>query len=546
MADFDGNDGTELAGVEDRPAVDNKTLIVFASIAFLVLAGMVVVGVAGALESSDDCSTYGYGGYGCVDYEDAQATVEPSTDLVDRQTVSFVGSDFDPHFVSFAAAQCDASLVEELEADACDLSTTAYSFVDGDGGVQFDMTVRRVITTAAGGETDCAVPDACVIGAGTFEGFATPIEGVILPISFDPDVPPVPPLEIELSVDGISGGSASGTVVCNREASFYLDGELRQERGGQTAGAYGYMNEEVSCDTDEQEWTLVFRNGSRRLSGGPAVLNLYGYAYDGFDSANVQETLDVRLQGSDARPPVPSVEMDGEHTTIRIVDVVGSGADQQVVVEVYCGRPSDDASVYVSLSQWAGRDLVTAYGYKQLANCDGVHAVQVPIMTSGGVLAGGPARVDAEISVHGYEPPDYFYDYASATGEVRLSGELGGEAFDPEPNPDSRITIDSVTRSTIAGTVECDESVMVEISGYGVRKRGRTLEQASGYDFIECEGTTPFTLDLAMYGDGLPAGQAAVSVSAYAYRIIEMDDYDYYEYVWDDMQQASVRVRGSG
>jgi hypothetical protein len=171
----------------------------------------------------------------------------------------------------------------------------------------------------------------------------------------------------------------------------------------------------------------------------------------------------------------------------------------------------------------------------------------VPIIPNDGVLVGGPAQVDVQATLHDHRPPpDGYHDFASASGEVRLSGRLGGgDAFEPVPDPDSRITIDTVSRSAIEVTIECDEAVMVELYGYAVQQRGRNQNQASGFDFAECDGTTSFQIDLSSYGGGLSGGQAAIFVSAYAYRIVQMDGYDYYEYVWDDMQQASVRVRGS-
>lgn len=479
-------------------------------------------------------------------YTDAELFVDPSTDLVDRQTVTVTGSKLDPRFSSFGTAQCDAALVQASQIDACDLSTSRISTVDGDGNAEVDLVVRRIITTPLGGEIDCAVPGACVIGAGTFEGFATAIEGATHPISFDPAVPPVPPLELELEVDEVTADAVSGTVSCNREASFYFDAYLSQMRAGQWAEAYAYLSDDLACGTDPVEFTVAMMPFGRRLVGGPAEFVAYGSAYDGFESADAELARDVVLQGA-AGHSFPATTTDGMDTTVRVIGTAGSGDDLAIRVEVFCGRAVQYAFVDVVLRQWAGRDLVEAYGFERIDGCDGVHYVNVPVMPSWGVLVGGPAQVGVNVWAEDYNPPEFYFDRASATDEVRLTGQIGGgEPFEPVPNPGSRITIERVTRTSIEGTVECEEPVMVDISGYGVQQRGRTFDAASGYGFFDCDGTVPFSLDLAMYDDGLHGGQAAVSVSAYGFRIIDMNGYPYYEFVWSDWQEASVRVRGSG
>ena len=481
-----------------------------------------------------------------IDYEDAQIFVTPSENLVDRQTVTVTGIDLDPHFSSFGVALCDASLLGEAQVDACDLSTSRIGSVDGEGRAEIEMTVRRIITTSAGGEVDCAVPGACEIGGGTFSGFATAIEGARAPVHFDPDVPPVPPLEFEIEIDEVTADAVTGTATCNRDAEIQVDFSVNQEKAGDYASSYGYLYERAACDADGEEFTILLMSGDRRLTGGPATYSLWGYAYDGFEWVETQDSGEVSLRGG--LRPAPVVEsMDGVSTSIEIIGVEGRGAEQQLVVEVTCDRYAQSVWISASLQQWAGLDRVTAYGFIQFYNCDGIHRVSVPITPEDGVLVGGPAQVGVRATARDYRPPpDNYYDSASASGEVRLSGQLdGGDAFEPVPDPDSRITIDTVSRSAIEVTIECDEAVMVELYGYAIQQRGRNQNQASGYGFAECDGTTSFQVDLSSNGGGLSGGQAAIFISAYAYRIVQMDGYDYYEYVWDDMQQASVRVRGS-
>jgi hypothetical protein len=225
--------------------------------------------------------------------------------------------------------------------------------------------------------------------------------------------------------------------------------------------------------------------------------------------------------------------------------VTGSGDDQAIEVEIECGRVAEYTSVNVSVRQAAGLELVSAYGFTQIPFCDGTHVVAIPLTSNDGVLVGGPARVSVTATVHGYQPPDFFYDTATASDTVRLSGQLAAEFFDPVPNPGSRISIDEVTRTSISGTVECEEPVMVQLDAYAVQRRGRSMDGAYGYASLDCDGTTPFVVDIAMYGDGLQGGgTAAVQVYGSAYVIVERPGYIDYEYRWSDVQQASVRVRG--
>ena len=672
MSEISGDSSAAAdADIDRDDTFEKPPLAVIAGFVLAILAGLVVVGVAGALEADGDCGSYGYGGYGCVDYDDAQlvadpatdlvdyqlvtvsgvdfdppwapfaasqclaqdldtvgrdacdestttirnvdgngnivfsmrlrrfietaafgtvdcaatdacviggATVEgsfddfivregttaplhfdpdappvdftdgqvfvdPATDLVDRQTVTVTGVDIDPHGANFGAAQCDATLVLEHQADACDLRTSRIATVGEDGTASLELTVRRIITTAAGGEVDCAVEGACDIGGGSFEGFATAIEGDRVPILFDENVPPVPPLELDVTVDEITASTASGTVTCNREATFQIEGNVTQTKGRTTASAYGYFYDGMACDTDPSEWTMMLNPNNRRFTGGSASYMFYAYAYDGFESAFTQVEGDTRLRGR-PHPPATPTSIDGTDTSIAILGASGSGDEQVLEVLVECGRAVEYASVNVSVRQFAGLDLVRAYGYAMVPFCDGAHVVEVPLTPNDGVLVGGPAQASASVYVHDHQPPEYFHDNASATDTVRLSGQLAGETFDPVPNPDSRITIDEVTRSSITGTVECEEPVMVDLSGYAVQQKGRSTAQASGYSFFECDGTTPFTLETHSYQNELGGGPAAVQVYGNGYVIIPMPDYDRYEYRWGDNQQASVRVRG--
>ena len=57
--------------------VMRRAEVVLAGLAVAFAVGLAVVGVASALETNEECSPYGYGGYSCVDYDDAAPSSEP-------------------------------------------------------------------------------------------------------------------------------------------------------------------------------------------------------------------------------------------------------------------------------------------------------------------------------------------------------------------------------------------------------------------------------------------------------------------------------------
>ncbi len=111
-------------------------------------------------------------------------TVTPSTDLLDGQTVTIEGSDFDPNS-SYGVVQC----VEppSVTGSNCDLSNLGSANTDNFGSFITTLTVSRLLYV---GDTvvDCADPGACVLGVGSGD----PSDGDSAPIQFDP-MPPLPP-----------------------------------------------------------------------------------------------------------------------------------------------------------------------------------------------------------------------------------------------------------------------------------------------------------------------------------------------------------------
>jgi hypothetical protein len=522
--------GRTTAGGSKR---DGSSLVAVVVLGLLTVAGLGfgVVKIVDALEP-DGCGPYGYGGYGCEPVDDATIVVEPSTGLVDRQTVTVTGEGFGA-FMSFGAAQCDPSVGPDAGTDACDLSTARTTTTDGNGRVQLTMPVRRIITVQ-GREVDCAL-EPCTLGAATLSG-TTPIEATAVPISFDPNVPPVPRLTIEMTVDDATATTMTGTVTCNRDAEAFVEALVDQTKGGHSAFAYGSSDGPVDCGTAPTEWTIILSSGSGRFTGGVADFEAYGYAYDGFESASTLISGQVHVTGGPRRS-LPPGEQPGETVRIQIVGTSRTGDGLSVDLIVTCDRAVPQGDVFVGVSQWAGLERVSGYGFVELGPCDGTRELAVPITYLTGTLVGGPADVEAAVQVYDFTTPDEFFDYASARTSLRLSGAEHATAFEVQPNPTSRITITGATRDSLTGVLMCEEAVEVELGALVQQSRGRTLDNVDGYLQLPCDGSTPFTVALE---DELGGGTASAFVYATAFRETEEE----YEYLWDDQQSASVRVRG--
>jgi hypothetical protein len=378
--------------------------------------------------------------------------VDPSTDLVDRQMVTVTAEGFSP-LTTFGAAQCDATAPPGSGIAACDLSTSRTTTTNDDGAAQITLPVRRIITVQER-EIDCAL-EPCVLGAATISG-TTPIEAVTAPISFDPTVPPVPRLSLDVTVEDVSGSAVEGTVTCNREAEAFVELVVRQERGGRTASAYGYTGEPIACTTTPTAWTAVLGEGVGRLTGGQATYEAYAYAYDGFEDASAAATGQVHVSGGPRLVP-PLGEQPGETVRVEVLGTSQGPFGLEVDLAVTCDRAVPEAYASVEVTQWAGLTQVSAYGGAALGPCDGELHTSIPVAAQTGTLVGGPAIVEAAVEVYDFTSPDEeFFDYATARASVRLRGMHRATAFEAEPNPGSRIAITGATSSALIGVLTCE------------------------------------------------------------------------------------------
>jgi hypothetical protein len=102
--------------------------------------------------------------------------VDPSTNLIDRQSVQVEGTGFTPR-ASIALVECENGSVAIGD---CDLSTILIVRADSNGNVESTYQVTRVITVD-GSNLDCAAPNGCALGAGNVDDYA---QRSVVPVSF--------------------------------------------------------------------------------------------------------------------------------------------------------------------------------------------------------------------------------------------------------------------------------------------------------------------------------------------------------------------------
>lgn len=127
-----------LSGLESP--VRRHSAVVLGAVALAALVTLAGPGVSGAAGAAAGSAT-------------------PAVNLLDGQTISLTGTGFDPA-VQVGMTEC---LSGAVGIDQCDLADIRYANTDNSGSFSTDFRVTRVIDVA-GTLTDCAAPDACVVG----------------------------------------------------------------------------------------------------------------------------------------------------------------------------------------------------------------------------------------------------------------------------------------------------------------------------------------------------------------------------------------------
>jgi hypothetical protein len=142
----------------------------------------------------------------------------PATNLVDGQVITVTGAGFDVE-AQVGVAECLTGAVDSTE---CDLQGVHFAMTDGTGSFTLQYEVTRVINVN-GVLTDCAMPDACVLGLAES---ANPSVPVSVPISFE-NVPILQPVvgvnpstdlqdgtTVEVSGSGFTPGATIALLEC--------------------------------------------------------------------------------------------------------------------------------------------------------------------------------------------------------------------------------------------------------------------------------------------------------------------------------------------
>jgi hypothetical protein len=209
---------------------------------------------------------------------DPTVTATPHNLLADGQEISVSATGFAPD-TEMAIVECPTTVVSP---SACDLATVDFTFTDSAGAyTDVPFIVSRILSDG----TDCALTGGCYIG--TQDSFAEGPTASTL-IKFDPDIPPLPKLEVSIRWDKTPNVNSKGVVgikgvlSCkNRAADVEIDGDLRQVYDRAIFESFNYTF--ISCSADTKTpFRLAMRPQTGIFGPGPAVLRFAIYAGDLF------------------------------------------------------------------------------------------------------------------------------------------------------------------------------------------------------------------------------------------------------------------------
>jgi hypothetical protein len=194
---------------------------------------------------------------------EARVRLHPTTDLVDQQQVriSVSGFPFAPGAENrIAIIQCAA---EATDVTGCGDFTAINRTLDAKGSATAQYRVSRILHTPAFGTIDCAsAAQRCLIVVSTLD--LTQI--VTVPISFDPTVPPLPPVDIDATLDPsaeINPHSGvvtiSGSVTCTFPTPVLIHGSVGQQQG--EIQIFGFVDTIVQC-SDSERWSVRVRSST--------------------------------------------------------------------------------------------------------------------------------------------------------------------------------------------------------------------------------------------------------------------------------------------
>jgi hypothetical protein len=264
-----------------------------------------------AVSADDDTQTASIPiAFADVPIKTPKLSASPSTNLDDGQNVTVTGKDFRPHD-PIGISECPVGATEGFECVIeGGLGNADQVEANHSGSFTATFNVARVITLL--NETvDCAQAPGCVIGAVDLNDPFSAVEAVA-PLTFNPDVPPLPPLNLEVHVDpkgsivpgpGKADSAAiSGTVACDRTTAVPVEVELQVTEPVDGSQAGGGLLGEVMCLKGGAKFTLdVPAAPPKRAPSfvpGPAGVLLQASADSGSSSEDTTTNAAVTLKAA--------------------------------------------------------------------------------------------------------------------------------------------------------------------------------------------------------------------------------------------------------
>jgi hypothetical protein len=169
--------------------------------------------------------------------------VNPSANLIDRQSVQVEGTGFTPR-ASIALVECESG---STAISDCDLSTILIVTADPSGNMESTYQVARVINVN-GSSLDCAAPTGCALGAGNVDDY---LQRSVVPISFANAPVPRPAVTVIPSTNLLDGQAVT---VTGSGFSAYATISVSECRSGATGP--------TDCAVETDQLTTADASGS--------------------------------------------------------------------------------------------------------------------------------------------------------------------------------------------------------------------------------------------------------------------------------------------
>ena len=199
-------------------------------------------------------------------------TATPSTGLEDGQTITVTGRGFSSRD-ELVVSECAAGSTDGSECVAEDgLGNAVEVEANRHGRFTITFNVARIITLLDG-TVDCSQAPGCVIGAIDLESETEDVTSMV-PIAFDPNGKPLPPLNLEVHVDPTAtigpatrtkGNSIAveGSISCDRSSPTPVEFQLQvtEPIGANQAG--GAVEGVASCRNSGAKFTVTVSSGRK-------------------------------------------------------------------------------------------------------------------------------------------------------------------------------------------------------------------------------------------------------------------------------------------